>query len=128
MGNGKLICTSSIVFLRVACRISDGVCDVEYRVLKERISIGYSLISTRGTSPGNSGIYMLDSAAQASFVKIYCSCGRIVDLDNNKMSLKKSLKKNMECTACRNARISKDIDSLNEHFDGLPSTENDPQY
>ncbi len=56
-------------------------------------------------------------------MKIYCACGRIVDLDKREMNIKKSLKKELECPACRNARISRDIDILNEHFDGPASAE-----
>jgi len=50
--------------------------------------------------------------------KIYCKCGHIIGLDYSQMKLKLSLGKELECTECRNARISKDIDDLNCHFDG----------
>ena len=50
--------------------------------------------------------------------KIYCRCGRIIGLDSSQMKLKLKLGKELECTDCRNARISKDIDELNMHFDG----------
>ena len=50
--------------------------------------------------------------------KIYCKCGRIIGLDYSQMKLKLALGKELECTECRNARISKDIDDLNCHFDG----------
>jgi hypothetical protein len=59
-------------------------------------------------------------------VKIFCACGKIVDLDRKEMSVKLSLKKELECTACRNARISRDIDFLNAHFDGCLAGEEDP--
>ena len=50
--------------------------------------------------------------------KIYCKCGRIIGLDSAQMKLKLKLGKELECTECRNARISKDIDEINMHFDG----------
>ena len=50
--------------------------------------------------------------------KIYCKCGRIIGLDCSQMKLKLALGKELECTECRNARISKDIDDLNCQFDG----------
>ena len=50
--------------------------------------------------------------------KIYCKCGRIIGLDYSQMKLKLSLGKELECTECRNARLSKDIDDLNCIFDG----------
>ena len=35
------------------------------------------------------------------------------------MRLKLSLGKELECMSCRNARISREIDALNDHFDGV---------
>jgi hypothetical protein len=71
---------------------------------------------------------MLDNTGPRSLIKIYCACGRIVDLDKKEMGIKKLLKKELECTACRNERIAKDIDLLNAHFDGTLSTDEDPVY
>lgn len=48
--------------------------------------------------------------------KVYCKCGRIIGLDSNQAKLKFSLKKDVECNECRNARISREIDELNLHF------------
>ena len=48
--------------------------------------------------------------------KIYCRCGCIIGLDSAQMKLKLKLGKELECTNCRNARISRDIDELNSHF------------
>ena len=62
---------------------------------------------------------MLDAVFLGPLTKFYCGCGRIVDLDDNIMKLKHSLKKTPECTHCRNMRISADIESLNAHFDGI---------
>ncbi|MDR3206232.1 MAG: hypothetical protein LBT41_03970 [Candidatus Methanoplasma sp.] len=52
-----------------------------------------------------------------SLTKIYCVCGRIVDLDAKEMNMKLSLRKNIECPVCRNARISRDIDCLDKHYE-----------
>jgi len=71
----------------------------------------------------NAGICTLDNAGPRSFMKICCACGKIVDLDRKEMKIKKSLKKDLECTACRNVRISREIDFLNSHFDGTLESE-----
>jgi hypothetical protein len=68
----------------------------------------------------------LDNASPKAFLKICCACGSIVDLDKKEMCLKKSLKKEPECTVCRNARISKEIDLLNAHFSNLQVPEEEP--
>ncbi|AIZ56290.1 hypothetical protein Mpt1_c03960 [Candidatus Methanoplasma termitum] len=88
-----------------------------------RAIIVHSFTSNRVIPQGDAGILTLDSAGPRSFTKIYCACGKIVDLDKKKMNIKKSLKKDLECTTCRNARISREIDSINEHFDGPLSKE-----
>ncbi|MGE0015035.1 MAG: hypothetical protein AB7S83_02470 [Candidatus Methanomethylophilaceae archaeon] len=51
-------------------------------------------------------------------MNVYCECGRIVWLDRSEMGLKLSIGKKLECTCCRNRRISEEIDSLNRHFSG----------
>ncbi|MCL2607178.1 MAG: hypothetical protein FWD92_01285 [Methanomassiliicoccaceae archaeon] len=51
-------------------------------------------------------------------LKIYCKCGNIVSLDKGMIWTKKNLRKKIECTACRNRRISFDIEYLNGLFDG----------
>jgi hypothetical protein len=67
----------------------------------------------------------LDDASTKTLTKIYCACGRIVDLDKGAIKVKRSLKKEVECTVCRNLRISLDIDALNAHFDlGESETQN----
>ena len=48
--------------------------------------------------------------------KIYCKCGCIIGLDSSEMKLKLKLGKELECTDCRNARISREIDEMNMHF------------
>lgn len=49
-------------------------------------------------------------------MSVYCSCGRIVNLDRDEMNIRISLGKELECSKCRNQRISIEIDALNEHF------------
>lgn len=38
--------------------------------------------------------------------------------DRKEVDLKEKLGKNIECIKCRNVRISKEIDSLNAHYEG----------
>ena len=52
---------------------------------------------------------------------IYCRCGCIIRLDSAEMKIKQKLGKELECTNCRNARISREIDELNSVFE--PQTE-----
>lgn len=85
--------------------------------------------TTNSLIPLGSGyIRTLDNANPRSLKKIYCACGKIVDLDKKEMNLKLSLKKDLECITCRNARISRDIDSMNELFDENPLDGEDPLY
>jgi len=97
-------------------------------ISKERTTISCNHLSSWNYSQGDIGIRTLDNAGPRSLVKIYCGCGRIVDLDKKEMHLKKALKKELECTACRNARIAKDIDFLNAHYDGTLAADEDPYY
>ncbi len=60
---------------------------------------------------------MLGTENPKYFTKIYCSCGRLVDIDRNACKLKKSLHKDLECAHCRNLRIARDIELLNESED-----------
>ena len=52
--------------------------------------------------------------------KIYCDCGRILDLDSHYFVLKQTLRKKVECPSCRNNRIAFEIQELNDHFDPPP--------
>jgi len=83
--------------------------------------VSYNNPSGKSVMFGREHTSTLDSVCSRSFMKIYCNCGRIVDLDKKEMKLKLSLKKNTECTFCRNIRISRDIEGMNEHFDGIES-------
>jgi hypothetical protein len=93
-----------------------------------RGTVRFDYSSNRLIDSGGVLMRTLDNAGPRSFAKTYCACGKIVDLDKKKMNLKKSLKKDLECTACRNARISKEIDFLNEYFDGGLSLEESAIY
>lgn len=61
----------------------------------------------------------LDKLSMENEMCVYCSCGRIVNLDRHEMQLKISLGKELQCTHCRNLRISNDIQYLNDLYDGL---------
>ena len=61
----------------------------------------------------------LDTMAESSVMSVYCQCGRIVVLDRSEMRLRLSLGKELECTSCRNLRISEEIDAMNDHFNGV---------
>ena len=81
----------------------------------------------KGTQNSDSGSYLphrgymrpLDAVAESSMMSVYCECGRIVVLDRAEMRLKLGLGKELECSSCRNARISQEIDAMNDHFNGI---------
>ena len=50
------------------------------------------------------------------FTKIYCSCGRFVDIDSQTYRRRTMMQKPIECTYCRNSRIAAEIESLDEHY------------
>lgn len=60
----------------------------------------------------------LDQVRIDCMMNVYCECGRIVWLDRSAMRLKLNMGKNLECTSCRNKRISDEIEILDRHFDG----------
>lgn len=60
-----------------------------------------------------SRIARIDPDCEGLMRKVYCGCGRILDLDCGYMSRRLSLNKDLECPVCRNARISREIDELN---------------
>lgn len=68
----------------------------------------------------------LDELNPNSLMKIYCACGRIMGLDRSEMKVKISLGKEVQCVYCRNARISREIDFLNENSE--EASESDPLY
>lgn len=64
-------------------------------------------------------IEMLDTVPEAGMMSVYCTCGRIVPLDRSEMRVRLKLGKKLECMSCRNARISHEIDVMNDHFNGI---------
>ncbi len=66
--------------------------------------------------PRRARLATIDGDVGGLMRKVYCRCGRIVDVDRCYMSRRLSLHKELECPECRNARISKEIDELNAHF------------
>lgn len=67
----------------------------------------------------NANLRTLDLISGNAAMSVYCECGRIVILDRAEMKLRLSLGKELECMTCRNARISREIDALNDHFNGV---------
>jgi len=61
----------------------------------------------------------IDNIGSGDMSKIYCKCGNIVSLDKDMVKIKKHLKKRVECPWCRNFRISMEIDTINNIFDGI---------
>ncbi len=73
-----------------------------------------------GSYPSQDGMMRtLDLMASSAMMSVYCTCGRIVILDRSEMKLKLQLGKELQCMTCRNARISKEIDALNDHYNGV---------
>jgi hypothetical protein len=52
-------------------------------------------------------------------MSVYCRCGKIVVLDRSEMMLKLKLDKELECMECRNIRIDREIDEMNNHYLGI---------
>ncbi len=73
----------------------------------------------------NVGTRPLDFLATGrnSMRKIYCSCGRIVDIDGGYFKRRMNLGKQVECSVCRNERVGREIDELNAHFMGIDEPE-----
>ena len=67
----------------------------------------------------NANLRTLDRMCGNAAMSVYCECGRIVILDRAEMKIRLSLGKELECMSCRNARISREIDALNDHFNGI---------
>lgn len=76
--------------------------------------------SDSGSYASHRGILRtLDTMAESSMMSVYCTCGRIVIQDRAEMRVRLALGKELECSACRNARISVEIDAMNDHFNGV---------
>ena len=86
-------------------------------VLSERIVKNMNRTDTvRHLSNSSATVFSVPGIGRMK--KIYCSCGCIIGLDSAQMNLKLKLGKELECTKCRNSRISRDIDEINAHFSG----------
>lgn len=59
--------------------------------------------------------------------KIYCTCGCIADWDRDYFNIRVGLGKQIECAHCRNARVAREIDELNNHFLGIDEDTTDFQ-
>ncbi len=79
--------------------------------------------SVRSYIPHAQSRIRLDKFSSKDEMCVYCACGRIVALDRSEMKLKLALGKDLECTACRNRRISEEIDYLNNLYDGVITEE-----
>ncbi len=60
---------------------------------------------------------MLGTENPKYFTKIYCSCGRLADIDRNAFRVKRDLHKDLECARCRNLRIAREIERLESDED-----------
>lgn len=78
---------------------------------------GYS--SGDGCSLYKEGRFTVSNPLPFSEMSVYCSCGRIVALDRAEMDVKMNLGKELQCMQCRNIRIGREIESLNNHFAGI---------
>ena len=54
---------------------------------------------------------------EQDFSIIYCSCGRIVNIDRRICAVKKHLGKQLECASCRNRRIARELEADSEETD-----------
>jgi DNA-directed RNA polymerase subunit RPC12/RpoP len=55
--------------------------------------------------------------------KALCGCGALADLDTDVVRRKQRLGKRVECVNCRNRRIAKEREILENHFQGLDEEE-----
>lgn len=67
----------------------------------------------------NANLRTLDIICGNDEMSVYCECGRIVIQDRSGMKLRLILGKELECMSCRNARISREIDAMNGHYNGI---------
>lgn len=77
-----------------------------------------------GSHASESGyLRTLDTMAEASMMSVYCTCGRIVVLDRSEMHLRLGLGKELECSSCRNQRIAREIEAMDDHFNGVDESD-----
>jgi len=78
----------------------------------------YSLDSD-GYGEIHAGYTTLDTVPATMTMSVYCRCGKIVVLDRSEMMLKLKLDKELECMECRNRRIDREIEEMDNHFLGI---------
>lgn len=78
-----------------------------------------SICSSASYVPHAYSSMTLDNLSLSGEMCVYCKCGRIVNLDRSEMQLKLRLGKELECSICRNSRISQEIEYLNNLYDGI---------
>lgn len=81
--------------------------------------IGKNRIASGSHASEKGYLRTLDTLAEESMMSVYCTCGRIVILDRSEMKVRLKLGKELECTSCRNRRIAREIDVMNDHFNGI---------
>ena len=62
------------------------------------------------------GVSTISGVEMGEFTKIFCNCGRIVDIDTFTYRRRLQMHKNIECATCRNRRIAEEIEHLDEHY------------
>ena len=90
-------------------------------------------IDSEGYGEIHTGCTTLDKVPASMTMSVYCRCGKIVVLDRAEMVLKLKLDKELECMECRNSRICREIDEMNNHYLGISeedvySERSDPLY
>jgi len=67
----------------------------------------------------HTGYTTLDRVPASMTMSVYCRCGKIVVLDRSEMVLKLKLDKELECMECRNRRIDREIEEMDNHYLGI---------
>ena len=62
------------------------------------------------------GVFALSGTGISDYTKIFCTCGRITDIDTQTYRRRLGMHKQIECVHCRNARISAEFEKLDEHY------------
>lgn len=51
--------------------------------------------------------------------RILCKCGGVAEVDRSVLGMKRGLGKIVECRRCRNLRIAKEREELDQEFNGM---------
>ena len=115
-----------MIATRLISRVNNGVARLrrgrfplenDWRPVKGDHVDGYSAGEECGVCM--EGDRIIADAMPYSEMSVYCTCGRIVALDRADMEMKISLGKKLQCMHCRNIRLGREIESLNNHFAGI---------